>query len=48
MLRAISATLLGSTVALLASLGGLAAPHFALTAKTARQAFVPIVAVLRT
>jgi len=35
--------LLGSTVALVASLGGLAAPHFASAPKPSRQAFVPIV-----
>jgi serine/threonine protein kinase len=40
---AILTTLLGSTVALVASLGGLAAPHFASAPKPSRQALVPIV-----
>jgi hypothetical protein len=41
-------TLLGSDVAIVASLAKLTPPHFARTAKTARQTFVPIVAMLRT
>jgi len=48
MSSAIPATLLGSTVALVASLGRLAAPHFASAPKSSRQALVPIVAVLWT
>ena len=46
MSEAISATLLGSTVAIFASLGKLTAPHFARAAKTARQALVPVVKML--
>jgi hypothetical protein len=42
----ISATLLGSTVAIFTSLGKLTAPHFARAAKTARQALVPVVKML--
>jgi hypothetical protein len=43
MSQAISATLLGSTVAILASLGKLATPHFASAPKPSRQALVPMV-----
>ena len=43
---AVSATLLGSTVAIFASLGKLTAPHFAHAAKPARQALVPVVKML--
>jgi len=45
---AISATLLGSTVVIAASLGGFAAPHFASASKPAGQALVPVVKMLRT
>jgi hypothetical protein len=45
---AVSATLLGSTVAIFASLGKLTAPHFAHAAKPARQALVPVVKMLPT
>jgi hypothetical protein len=46
MSQTVSATLLGSTVAIFASLGKLTAPDFAHTAKTARQALVPVVKML--